>query len=86
MRSRKTAPDPLFANSRRRRLLLVVLFVFLAGLLALEAGLAKHPHFAWEGRFGFYGVYGFISCVILVLGARFVLRPLVMRREEFYDE
>lgn len=34
---------------------------------------------------GFYGIYGFIACVILVVAAK-GLRKLVMRAENYYDE
>jgi hypothetical protein len=45
----------------------------------------KHPHFAWDGRPGFYAIYGFMSCVVVVYAAR-LLRPLVMRDEDYYDD
>lgn len=44
----------------------------------------KHPHFAAEEWFGFYGVYGFVSCVLLVLAAK-ELRRLLKRDEGYYD-
>jgi len=43
----------------------------------------KHPHYAVERAPGFYGIYGFVSCVALVLLAR-LLRRLVMRGEDYY--
>jgi hypothetical protein len=46
----------------------------------------KHPHFAWEQWPAFYAIYGFVACVVLVLVSRFVLRPLVMRSESYYEE
>ncbi|RMH83339.1 MAG: hypothetical protein D6681_16940 [Calditrichaeota bacterium] len=45
----------------------------------------KHAHYAWENWPGFYAVYGFVSCVFLVLLAKHVLRPLVKRSEDYYD-
>jgi hypothetical protein len=38
----------------------------------------------WEGLFGFYAVYGFAACVILVLVAK-ELRKVLMRGEDYYD-
>ncbi len=46
----------------------------------------KHAIFAWEGYFAFYSVYGFVACVILVIVAKYVLRPMVMRKEDYYDD
>ena len=45
----------------------------------------KHGHFAQEEWFGFYGFYGFVGCVLLVLTAK-VLRTIVMRPEDYWDE
>jgi len=53
-------------------------------LLALDLFYHKHPHFAAESRFGFYGLYGFFCCVGLVLAAR-LLRLFVKRGEDYYD-
>ena len=42
-------------------------------------------HFAIEQAFGFYALYGFAACVSLVLLAR-VMRRLLMRREDYWDD
>ena len=46
----------------------------------------KHPYFNWEKSPGFYAVYGFVACVVVVLISKFILRPLVMRSEDYYDK
>ena len=48
-------------------------------------GFDKHPYFKWEKWPGFYAVYGFVACVLLVLISKHVLRPLVMRAEGYYE-
>ncbi len=75
----------VFDNPRNLQRLLRVFFAGLVVLFLLDAVVEKHPYFPWEKGFGFYAVYGFIACVLLVLVARYILRPLVMRREDFYD-
>ena len=40
-----------------------------------------HP---FEGLWGFYAIYGFVACVILVLLAK-EMRKLLMRDEDYYD-
>ena len=54
--------------------------------LALLPGLFidMHPHFRWEGWFGFYAWYGFGSFFALVLIAK-SLRRILMRDEDYYD-
>ncbi len=44
----------------------------------------KHAKFALEGVFGFYGIFGFVCCVFLVLAAK-ELRKLLKRPEDYYD-
>lgn len=57
-----------------------------AGLFLADALYTKSDtHFAAERWFGFYGVYGFVACVLLVLAAKYVLRTAVKRDEDYYD-
>ena len=77
---------------------LKVFFVLCAVLIPLELLLwvsefqfpwVEHthpPHYGWEHWKGFYAVFGFVGCSVLVLISRFVLRPLVMRREDYYGD
>ena len=45
----------------------------------------KHGHFAAENVIGAYGIYGFVSCVVLVLAAK-ELRKLLKRDEDYYEK
>ena len=55
------------------------------GLLFIaDAFYEKHPHFEAEGWFGFYGIFGFLACISLVVIAK-ILRRLVERPENYYD-
>jgi hypothetical protein len=53
-------------------------------LLAVDVFVPKHGPFALEHLFGFYGVFGFLACVALVLIAK-QLRRILMRPEDYYD-
>lgn len=75
----------LFDKPRNVNILLGCFFSSLVVLLILEFFVHKHPHFPWEGRLQFYAVYGFVACVVLVLAAKYILRPLMKRREDYYD-
>lgn len=47
----------------------------------------KHPaHFKVEEIPGFYGLYGFVAFIVIVLVAKYFVRPVVMREEDYYDE
>ena len=70
------------ANVRRLVWALVAACViaFLADFVVYRY--VDHP---WENLFGFYAIYGFVACIVLVLGAK-GLRKLLQRRETFYDD
>lgn len=55
------------------------------GLVTLDLAVHRHEEWRFAETFAFFGVYGFIACVALVLTAK-GLRRLLMRREDYYDE
>jgi hypothetical protein len=64
---------------------LVYGFYIVCGLLlAIDVFVPKHGPFAIEHLFAFYGAFGFVACVALVLIAK-QLRRIVMRPENYYD-
>ncbi len=44
----------------------------------------RHAERPWESWPGFYPIYGFVACVLLVLIAK-QLRKILMRDEDYYD-
>lgn len=75
----------IFDNPKNVQKVLYGLFGSLVLLLVLEPFILKHPYFAWEESFGFYAIYGFVACVLLVLVAKYILRPFIKREEDYYD-
>jgi hypothetical protein len=59
--------------------------VLLVVLLGLEMKFHMHGYFGWDEWFGFNAAAGLASCFLLVLTARFVVRPLLKRDEDYYD-
>jgi len=53
-------------------------------LLVLDFVIHRHAIHRWENLWGFYPIFGFVSCVILVLVAT-RLRTFLMRAEDYYD-
>ena len=60
------------------------LYVVCGLLLAIDVFVPKYGPFPIEHSFGFYGAFGFIACVVLVLVAK-QLRRVIMRPEDYYD-
>jgi len=75
----------LFDNPGNVKLLFVSFYLSLLILLVIDFFIYKHPHFPWEKWPGFYATYGFVACVVLVVVAKYILRPLVKRKEDYYD-
>lgn len=59
------------------------LYAVCAGLVLLDLAYEKHPYFEIEHLFGFYGWYGFVMCVLLVVSAK-AMRVVLMRPEDYY--
>jgi hypothetical protein len=74
----------LFDNPKNVKLLIRALYVSCFALFAMDLVIHRHTVHPWESFTGFYAIYGFLACVILVLLAR-ELRKLVMRDEDYYD-
>jgi hypothetical protein len=53
-------------------------------VVAIDVFVPKHGSFVIEHLFGFYGWFGFLACVALVLIAK-QLRRVLMRPEDYYD-
>lgn len=58
--------------------------VVCALLFVADAIYDKHVELEAETWFGFYGIFGFVACVVLVLVAK-ELRKILMRAEDYYD-
>ncbi|MBS3909651.1 MAG: hypothetical protein KGZ93_08520 [Actinobacteria bacterium] len=71
--------------SKNLKRLLYGFYAILVLLIVVDLFIPKHPHFSWEKYPSFYGAYGFFACVGLVLAAKYLLRKVVMREEDYYD-
>ncbi len=48
----------------------VLLYVSCGLTIIPEFFVERHPHFGFDGFFGFYAILGFVSCVVLILIAK----------------
>ena len=79
MREIKIFDNP--ANVRRFRYAFYAVCVF---VLSLDLFVHKHGDYHWEEWPAFHAAYGFVACVILVILAKYILRRLVERGEDYY--
>ena len=84
--TRKSVTVHLFDRPGNVRRLLVMFYCSVIFLLLIDFVVEKH-HLTFRNQpwFGFYAFYGFVACVILVLIAKYGLRVLVERSEDYYD-
>lgn len=62
----------------------IVSIAILALTVLGDLFVTHHPHFGIDGSFGFGAWYGFLSCVVMVLGAK-GLGLLLKVRDDYYD-
>jgi len=75
----------IFDNPDNVKRVLQILVACCVLLFALDFVIHRHVMHSWENLWGFYPVYGFVGCVILVLVAKW-MRTFLMRAEDYYDE
>ncbi|MDZ4735828.1 MAG: hypothetical protein SGJ07_05720 [Rhodospirillaceae bacterium] len=75
----------LFDRPRNVRIVILALYAACIIVLAADFLVDRHADHPWESLFGFYALYGFVACVLLVLIAK-GLRKILMRPEDYYDD
>jgi hypothetical protein len=61
---------------------ILVVLVFLDKILVDK----EHAHTAVERVFGFWSVFGFIGCAILIIVSKWFGHAGIMQKEDYYDE
>jgi len=74
----------IFDNPKNVRRVIYALYAACGISIAAEFLVDRHVDHPLEAIFGFYAIYGFVACVLLVLIAK-ELRKVLMRGEDYYD-
>ncbi len=74
----------LFDKPENVNRLLRGFYVLCGVLFALDFVVHRHVYLDWERLPGFYAIFGFVACVLLVLIAK-EMRKVLMRKEDYYD-
>ena len=83
-RNKQKEREHLFDRPQNVKKFLRLLYAICAALVLADLVYLRHVTHTWETLFGFYAVYGFVACVILVLAAK-EMRKVLMRKENYYD-
>ena len=73
----------LFDKPKNVKRLLYFLYGCCGLLFVLDFAIHRHVSHSWENLWGFYPLYGFVGCVVLVLVATW-MRTFLMRPEDHY--
>ncbi len=74
----------LFDNPRNVKPVIYALYFCCGVLLLLDFIIHRHISHSWERLLGFYSLYGFIGCVSIVIGSKW-LRTVIRRDEDYYE-
>lgn len=80
---------PLIDFLRRRlKTVIRICFGLLAMLILVDAvGVDKeHAHTRIEHLPAFWSIFGFLGCVIIIIGSKWFGHAGIMTREDYYDE
>ena len=82
--SKKKSKTYFFDKKENIQKILNVFYAVCALLFAADFVTHRHIYHSWEKIPGFYALFGFIACVILVLIAT-QMRKVLMRSEDYYE-
>ncbi|MBL4940662.1 MAG: hypothetical protein JKY81_03250 [Colwellia sp.] len=75
----------LFDDPKNIKRVLHILYACCILLFLLDFVINRHIYHSWENLWGFYPIYGFVGCVLLVIVATW-MRTFLMRDEDYYDK
>lgn len=81
----KSEKKYLFDDPKNIKRALHILYGCCALLLVLDFVIHRHISHSWENLWGFYPLYGFVGCIMLVLVATW-MRTFLMRDENYYEK
>lgn len=73
--------DPQNAGRLKKLLYVTLAVVFIADFFVPR----EHAEFLWDKIPGWGALYGFISCVILIVVSKFIGHVWLMKKEDYYD-
>jgi len=67
----------------------ILKYIFLIGIgLSILIGLffrPEHPHFWWEKLPAFDAIFGFVGCILIVLGSKALGHHWIQKDEDYYN-
>ncbi len=68
------------------RLLKILFYISLAITVIVDFFITRrHVYFPWENIPGFYALFGFIACILIIVIAKTLGKKWLMKKEDHYD-
>ncbi len=65
----------------------IVLGLLLAASLGIElTALSHHDKHWWNNIPGFYMIWGFVSCILIIYFSKWLGKYAIFREEDYYDQ
>ena len=74
-----------FDKPENIRKLWIMLYAVCGLLVVPDFFTHRHPHFGFDGFFGFYALLGFVTCAALILFSK-VVGLVLKAREDYYND
>ncbi|MBE7415379.1 MAG: hypothetical protein HS130_09200 [Deltaproteobacteria bacterium] len=79
--------DKIYENTDTMRLLKWVFYAAMAVFIALDFVIPRHHlYFYWDEIPGFSAVFGFISCVLIIIVSKALGKLWLQRKEDYYEK
>jgi hypothetical protein len=72
-------------DPKNRKRLSLFFYLSLLLVVGVDFLIPHEGHFFWEEIIGFGAVYGFISCVLIIVVSKALGHMGLMQREDYYD-
>lgn len=85
MKKDSTEKQYLFDKPGNVKKFMLGFYVVLVVCVVAEFFIHKHTYFSWEEYPSFHTVFGFTAFVVMIIVGKYIFRPLLKRKEDYYD-
>ncbi|MBI5179955.1 MAG: hypothetical protein HZA05_00970 [Nitrospirae bacterium] len=83
--------EKILEDPKRFRTAKIIFYISLAVILLIEIAVVYvlhlgHGHFWFEDLPAFGSIYGFISCVLIIVVSKFIGHHWLMKKEDYYND
>ena len=85
MKKHSTEKKHLFDKPKNVKRFMLGFYILLIASIVAEFFIHKHTYFPWEEYPSFHTAFGFTAFVVMIIVGKYIFRPLLKRKEDYYD-